>query len=208
LATQKRIKVPFDRMAINDDFIGNLRALSRHAEGPRLAVSLLEQYGIVVVIEAHLKGTHLDGAAFKLPGGTPVIALTLRYDRLDNFWFCLLHELAHVVRHLYSDGASEFFDNLETKVDPAKVNPIESEADQCATDGLISPTEWANFSNIGNVTAKEVQDCARRLVVHPAIVAGRIRRETGNYRIFARFVGQGKVRILFPEWRTLTRRNS
>ena len=35
-------------------------------------------------------------AALKLGDGTPVIALTLRYDRIDNFWFCLLHELAHV----------------------------------------------------------------------------------------------------------------
>ena len=32
--------------------------------------------------------------------GAPVAALTLRYDRLDNFWFTLLHELAHIALHM------------------------------------------------------------------------------------------------------------
>jgi hypothetical protein len=32
--------------------------------------------------------------------GTPVIGLTLRYDGIDNFRFCLLHELSHVINHL------------------------------------------------------------------------------------------------------------
>lgn len=44
-----------------------------------------------------LPRTHLDGAALQLADGTPVIGLTLRYDRVDNFWFCLLHELAHAL---------------------------------------------------------------------------------------------------------------
>ena len=48
----------------------------------------------------HLPRTHLDGAALKSHEGRPVIGLTLRYDRIDNFWFTLLHELAHVGLHL------------------------------------------------------------------------------------------------------------
>ena len=54
----------------------------------------------ISVCLAHMPRTHLDGAALQLADGTPVIGLTLRYDRLDNFWFCLLHELAHIGRHL------------------------------------------------------------------------------------------------------------
>ncbi|NJL20730.1 MAG: hypothetical protein HC895_07860 [Leptolyngbyaceae cyanobacterium SM1_3_5] len=45
----------------------------------------------------HLPQTYLDGAALLLPDGTPVVALTLRYDRIDNFWFVLLHELGHIL---------------------------------------------------------------------------------------------------------------
>jgi HTH-type transcriptional regulator/antitoxin HigA len=38
--------------------------------------------------------------------GVPVIGLTIRYDRLDNFWFCLLHEAAHVSQHLGDEELS------------------------------------------------------------------------------------------------------
>jgi hypothetical protein len=50
----------------------------------------------------HLPRTYLDGAALQLGDGTPVIGLTLRYDRLNNFWFCSLHELAHIGRRMES----------------------------------------------------------------------------------------------------------
>ncbi len=56
--------------------------------------------GIHLILVSHLPKTYLDGAAMLMPNGTPVIGLTLRHDRVDNFWFTLLHELAHVARHL------------------------------------------------------------------------------------------------------------
>jgi len=196
LATAKQLKTPFDRAAINEKFISNLRALSLYAQGPKLAVSLLEQYGIAVAVESHLKGTHLDGAALRMAGGAPVIALTLRYDRLDNFWFCLFHELAHVTKHLYADDADAFFDNLDERA-----NGAEAEADQFALDGLIPPAEWNRLKRVAKLTARRITEEARRLVVHPAVIAGRIRRERGDYAVFSALVGQGQVRSLFPEWR-------
>ncbi len=194
VATAKQIKTPFDAAAINEKFVSNLRALSLHADGPKLAVSLLEQYGIAVVVEAHLQGTHLDGAALRMAGGAPVMALTLRHDRLDNFWFCLFHELAHVTKHLGGDETDAFFDNLE-----AKANGAESEADNFALDGLIPPAEWAKIKK-AKLTAKTIVEEARRLVIHPAVIAGRIRREKQDYTKFSQLVGQGQVRTLFPEW--------
>ncbi|MDB6109149.1 MAG: plasmid stabilization protein [Pedosphaera sp.] len=195
VATARQIKTPFEAAAINEKFVSNLRALSLHADGPKLAVSLLEQYGIPVVIESHLQGTHLDGAALRMAGGAPAMALTLRHDRLDNFWFCLFHELAHVIKHLCGDETDAFFDNLEAKGDGA-----ETEADQFALDGLIPPMEWAKIRK-AKLTAKTVVEEARRLVVHPAVIAGRIRREKQDYSKFSQLVGQGQVRVLFPEWR-------
>lgn len=47
-----------------------------------------------------MKGTLLDGAALKDVDGQPIIGMTLRHDRLDNFWFTLLHELAHLWKHV------------------------------------------------------------------------------------------------------------
>ena len=74
--------------------------LSVYEDGPRRAQERLAAHGIALVIERHLPRTHLDGAALCLLDGRPVIGLTLRYDRIDNFWFSLMHELAHVSLHL------------------------------------------------------------------------------------------------------------
>ena len=61
--------------------------------------------------------------------GKPVIGLTLRYDRLDNFWFSLMHELAHVARHL--DVEKSFYDDFDTE---SKKDPVEDEADKLASE--------------------------------------------------------------------------
>ena len=63
-------------------------------------MEFLNRHGISVEIVRHLPRTYLDGAALQSADGHPVIGLTLRYDRVDNFWWVLLHELAHVTRHL------------------------------------------------------------------------------------------------------------
>ena len=39
--------------------------------------------------------------------------MTLRRDRIDNFWFTLLHELAHVGCFHLADDKSFIFDDLE-----------------------------------------------------------------------------------------------
>jgi HTH-type transcriptional regulator/antitoxin HigA len=195
VAAAKQIKTPFEAAAINEKFVSNLRALSLHTDGPKLAASLLEQYGIAFVIESHLKGTHLDGAALRMAGGAPVIALTLRHNRLDNFWFSLFHELAHVTKHLCGDGADAFFDDLDHNA-----NGAEAEADNFALNGLIPPAEWTKIKKASKLTAQRIIAEARRLVVHQAIIAGRVRRESHDYSRFSQLVGQGEVRKLFPEW--------
>jgi HTH-type transcriptional regulator / antitoxin HigA len=62
------------------------------------ATEFLAKHGVHLVCLEHLPRTYLDGAALQLPDSTPVVGLRLRYDRLDNFWFCLPHELAHIGR--------------------------------------------------------------------------------------------------------------
>ena len=75
------------------------------------AQKFLAKHSIALVTVRHLPRTYLDGAALKRGDGNPVVAVTLRYDRIDHFWFCLFHELAHVAMHLNGD-AQPFFDDL------------------------------------------------------------------------------------------------
>ena len=91
-----------------------------------MACELIEGIGVPVVVEPRLAGTHLDGAAILDIDGSPVIGLTLRRDSIDNFWFTLLHELAHVMRHLSSPGDA-FLDRL---ADRGRHRPAHPACDQ------------------------------------------------------------------------------
>jgi HTH-type transcriptional regulator/antitoxin HigA len=146
-----------------------------------------------------LPRTHLDGAALQLADGIPVIGLTLRYDRLDNFWFCLLHELAHIGRHMSGTNNNEaFIDDLSLRdVQSARRDPRETEADEWAENGLIPEDIWNTSKVKDNPTPLAVMELAQRLGVHPAIIAGRIRHETRNFRLLSHFVGTGTLRRQF-----------
>ena len=71
------------------------------------------EHGIPLVVEPHLPKTRLDGAAMLSSKGRPVIGLTIRHDRIDNFWFTLVHELIHVQEHLTTDSET-FIDDIES----------------------------------------------------------------------------------------------
>ena len=159
----------------------------------------MEKQGIHLILLSHLPKTYLDGAAILMPNGTPVIGLTLRYDRIDNFWFCLLHEVAHVARHL---SASEpiIIDDLDLHGHDAVIeDKIEQEADEWARNGLIPKRVWKKKPFDGKVTAAVVVAFAEKLKIHPAIVAGRIRYERKNYKLLSRYIGSNQIRKHFPE---------
>jgi HTH-type transcriptional regulator / antitoxin HigA len=178
---------------LNDVFFKELVSLSRFADGPVRAVSQLREIGIAVVIEEHLSKTKLDGAAMLSGAGTPVIGLTLRFDRIDNFWFTLLHECAHVWKHLSNPG-DVFLDRL---ADKESTEAIEKEANRLARDLLIPRAHWKSASVRQKPTKAGLSAFAAEEQIHPAIVAGRIQRESENYSVFADLVGQGAVRKLF-----------
>ena len=149
----------------------------------------------------HLPRTHLDGAALRLRDGRPVIGMTLRYDRIDNFWFTLLHELSHVALHMgtYSDGVGFVDDHSLRGVEPGGHDTTEQAADRSAQDALIPPEIWDNGIILENPGPMAVLQMAWEAQVHPAIIAGRVRYETGNYRLLSQFVGTGEVRRQFDD---------
>ncbi|WP_192363415.1 ImmA/IrrE family metallo-endopeptidase [Mesorhizobium mediterraneum] len=150
-------------------------------------VGALHRIGIILVILEHLPGTFLDGAAMCRGDGVPVIAMTLRHDRLDNFWFTLLHEFAHVACHLSPDR-QVILDDLDVVSSEA----IEAEADSFAGNALIPPAMWRGIDK--NSTTEEVLEAAKKAGVHPAIAAGRWRFEHSDYRRFSKLIGRGEVK--------------
>jgi HTH-type transcriptional regulator / antitoxin HigA len=200
LARANATKLPaaYKPGTVNLEFLRRVARLSWSSDGPRLAQEFLAKHGIHLVCLKHLPRTHLDGAAFQLADGSPVIGLTLRYDRLDNFWFCLLHELAHIGRHMANTRNEAFIDDLTLRdVEGVQQDSKENEADQWAEEGLIPADEWTTSRVRDNPSPLAVMELAQRLEIHPAIVAGRVRHETKNYRLLSHFVGTGEVRRHF-----------
>lgn len=197
METARRIRSRgrYERGCLSREALRGLVHLSTLSDGPRKAQEYLLRYGITLVIVEHLPRTRLDGAVFFMTPDRPVIALTLRYDRIDYFWFTLLHEIGHLVRD-FSDDAEGFFDDLDSS---GANDPREVAADAFACDTLISPAEWKRSPVRNASNPALVCDLASRLGIHPAIVAGRVRRERNAYRILSNLVGHGEVRPLFRD---------
>lgn len=169
---------------ITPAWLRELARLSAFDEGPKLAREHLARHGITLVIEKPFRRTFLDGAAM-LYDGRPIVALTLRHDRIDNFWFALLHELAHVARHLKPE-APVFIDDL----DRANPQRVEAEADAMAREALIPERDWGTARVRTSLSFDDAISFAAEVGVHPAIVAGRLRHEARNYRLLSHLIGK------------------
>lgn len=193
-AREKTMLAEFDESVLGKDFLKELAQLSWSEYGPLLAVEFLEKHGICVVIEPALKGTSVDGAALKDSNGRPVVALSLRQDRLDNFWFTLLHEVVHIWKHV--DLERTFVDDLENHSDSK--DKLEAEANRLARDTFIPRVVWKRSEAYLHPSSATIDKLSKELNIHPAIIAGRLRRESGRYTQFSDLVGYGEVRKHFP----------
>lgn len=194
-AEKEKLNVRFNINDITKEFLNDVVKLSYLDNGPKLAVEYLSKKGIHVVILPHLPKTHLDGAVMRLTDNSPVLALTLRYDRLDYFWFTLLHELAHLYLHFNNNEEYFFIDDLEIN---DNLERVEKEADKLAEEILIPSSQWKKIISQNEIPAKgTIIEVANKLRIHPAIIAGRIRKHKNNYRLYSGLVGQGEVRKLF-----------
>ena len=132
--------------------------------------SFLLNLGVHFVIVPHMNKTYLDGAAFYV-GDNPVVALTLRHNRIDCFWFSLMHELGHIV----AGHQDIYLDNL----DELEENPEEEEANQLAGNWLLSEPELNSFviRTKPRFSKKAIIDFAQTQNRHPGIILGRLHHE-------------------------------
>lgn len=153
---------------------------------------LLASHGIVFLWEDSIPSMKLDGAVFSLSSGQIVVALSLRYARLDHFWFTLMHELAHVALHA---------DQLDTPIlddfEAVSEDLIEQEADRLASDSLIPRNEWRSCPARYTNSADDILSFANRLGIPSQCVAGRLQRELGRYDLFSEIINKYNVREIF-----------
>lgn len=152
-----------------------LPSIVAHADTPEKIARvplLLKDLGVRFVIVRHLPRTYIDGAVCDLLGPNPIVALTLRYDRVDSFWFTLMHELAHLVL----GHQSAHLDNLDDQAQGTIVQ--EQEANTLAAQSLVSQPELESFIARTRpfFARNKVIQFATRQHTHPGIVVGQLQR--------------------------------
>lgn len=157
--------------------LDELRACLHEREACRDVPRILAKAGIRLVIVQALPGGKLDGATFWLDRSSPVIALSFRYDRIDWFWFTLLHELGHVKeRDGLTDQRVPLDVNVTGSIDDPGAPGFERRANRFAASYLVDQTALRDF--IARVKplfyTKKIVEFARRHRVHPGIVAGQL----------------------------------
>ncbi len=125
----------------------------------------------------------------------PIIGLTLRHDRLDNFWFVLFHELGHVYMHLCDGPRYDFFDDEGSSA----IDHIELVADRFALDHLVPEKSWDQCLSRFALSEEAVRLDANSLGIDASIIAGRNRKEQVNYTILTELVGHKQVRTQLLE---------
>jgi len=193
LANKQKLKNKYKQNAITKEWLTKIAQLSSADNWSKKVIECLQNFGVRLVIESHLPNTYLDGATFLLSDGSPVIGMTLYRDRIDNFWFVLLHELIHIMKHLHKGDIESIFDDIDVEA-----GDIEQEADVEAGEILVPEEKWKTALARYLRTEDSINALAQELHIHPAIVAGKIRKEANNYIILKEIVGQGEVRKLFP----------
>ncbi len=161
--------------------------LSAPSEARRVP-RILAEHGIRYVLVESLPGARIDGACFWLGETSPVVAMTLRFDRIDNFWFVLRHELEHVIR---GHGLAAIV--LDTDVGPGSesesacaVAEEERLANEAAADFCVPRESLDRFIARKDpfYAERDMLGFSRTLGVHPGLVAGQIQHHTGKYNLF------------------------
>ena len=164
--------------------VREMKDLLVSAEAVGRVPRLLAEAGVRFVVVESLSAAKIDGVCFWLDDRSPVIGMTLRYDRIDNFWFVLRHECEHVLR---GDGRQSIALDAELERDRAGTGPgVEEEelaANRAAADFCVPGKMLEAFiaRKAPVFTRRDIIGFSRVVKVHPGLIAGQLQNATGRY---------------------------
>ena len=166
--------VPFSGGSVKQ-VLDRLRPLLPSVEEIRSVPKILREAGIRFLVLENLPKTRIDGACFWLERNSPVVALSLRFDRVDWFWHTLLHELDHVKKR-----AGLKLPIIDSEMDQSRSDDTrpeqEKSADNAAASFLVPQDQLSDFIvRIKPFYSKtKIRGFAIRLGIHPGLVVGQL----------------------------------
>ncbi|MGJ4916780.1 helix-turn-helix domain-containing protein [Bradyrhizobium sp. HKCCYLRH2060] len=167
--------------------LSKLRELLAAPEEIRQVPQILTAAGVRLVIVEFLPGAKIDGAVFWIDQA-PVIALSVRFDRVNNFWFVLRHEIEHI---LNKDGMVLDLELTESLQSKQPLPAPEVKANTAASEFLVPKSELDSF--ILRVrplySEQRIMLFAKRIGVHPGLVVGQLQfRDEVPYTHFHKYL--------------------
>ena len=146
-------------------------------------VSILAECGIALVFLPYFKNTYVNGATRWINSNKVSILVTPKNKMEDILWFTLFHEIGHVIKHSKKENYISFWD--ENNLDENHI-AREKEADKFASEILIPQKYWNLFLSNGLFTYSDIRNFAAEANVKPGIVAGRLSKETEDWRKYSK----------------------
>ena len=159
---------------------------------------ILSDCGIRFLIVEGLKGSKVDGACMWLDDNSPVIGMSLRFDRIDNFWFVLRHEIEHVIQgHGKNSMILDIDIGSEIEASPESIQEEERIANLAAENFCIPQKEMKSFilRKSPFFTERDIIGFAKTLHVHPGLVAGQLRYKLKIYNRFSNHLAKIKSEL-------------
>ena len=178
-AIQMAEDLPADKfdVAALEDGLDELRKLVDVPEKLRFVPRILAARGVRLVVVEHLHRSRIDGATTWLDENRPVVAMSVRNDRIDSVWHTLFHELSHVKHEdafsIDQDLTGQDRQRAEDKTD------IERRADREAAERLI-PTDAMHSFVVKEkpfFSKARIARFAAQHKVHPGIVVGQLQNQ-------------------------------
>ncbi|PPQ40668.1 HTH-type transcriptional regulator / antitoxin HigA [Rhodoblastus acidophilus] len=172
--------------------VAKLKALLISPEAARKVPRILAEAGVRFLVVESLPGAKIDGVCFWLNNHSPVIAMTMRFDRVDNFWFVLRHEIEHVLQG-HGRDKEKFMLDVELAGDnsaSAEIAEEERIANEAAADFCVPKKMMDAFvaRKAPFFHDRDILAFAKMINVHPGLIAGQIRHRTNNYTRFQNYL--------------------
>jgi len=182
----KSIVAPRYSQRILGDAVIKMRELLAAPEEARHVPRIMAECGVRFVIVEALPQSRIDGVCFWLDSKSPVIGMSTRFDRIDNFWFVLRHECEHVLQghgQKTPEGMIDSDLSATSSGDGSNVPEEERVANVAASEFCISQEKMLSFINRKNpfFYEKDVLAFAKLNSVHPGIPVGQIQHKTGRF---------------------------
>ncbi|RED41984.1 HTH-type transcriptional regulator/antitoxin HigA [Rhodopseudomonas thermotolerans] len=172
-----------------------LKQLLLSPEEARKVPRLLAECGVRFLIVESLPSAKIDGVCFWLNEKSPVIALSMRFDRIDNFWFVLRHEIEHV---LQEHGKTRIMLDADLEGEDSLIDEEEAAANQAAAEFCVPQSKMNAFiaRKAPFFYERDILAFAKMINVHPGLIAGQIRRRTNRYDRFGNYLVKVRASVL------------